>query len=225
MVSKPELRPEPARRARHRRRSTRRYDALDADPADPLHQPRDRRRPQPARVDVQARRRRRRRSRAGDYTPDSRRSRTRRRYTLPRSPHRRSTTPSGGTCGGGDTRDDRRRAAALAATSRWPSSAVELGDDAIREQAEKFGFDEQLRHAAARRRRAATRAALDDRRPRSPAFGQGQVTRDAAADGDGLGRRSPTAAVVMNPTLVDRVIGARPVGACRRSSRASSARR
>ena len=66
-----DLRPERARRARQRSRCIATYKQLLGDPGDPLINRAIARRPQPARLDLQARRRRGRAVDSGQYTPDS----------------------------------------------------------------------------------------------------------------------------------------------------------
>ena len=96
-------------------------------------------------------------------------------------------TPAAARCGGGAEVTLADAPCASRATSRWPSSACELGDAAIREQAEKFGFNHEFddpdrdraEHLPARARRGADRA--ERVRP-------GRRARDADADGDGVGR-------------------------------------
>ena len=84
--------------------------------------------------------------------------------------------------------------------------AVELGDTAIREEAEKYGFNNAFFDPARRPSRASTRARSTIRRPRSPAFGQGQVTAtplQMAMVSAGIANGG----IVMNPDMVDQVIG------------------
>ncbi len=149
------------------------YDGLLADPGDPLFNRAIARRPEPARIDVQAR------GHGGGARvravhPRERRSRTRRRSRCP-APTRSSATPSGGTCGGGSERRPSPTRCASRATSRSPSSACELGDAAIREQAEKFGFNDEFEIPTDDRSRASTRACSTRRRLMLPSFGQGDV--------------------------------------------------
>ena len=177
-------------------------------PGRPALQPRDRRRPEPARIDLQARRR------LG-------RARIRRVHARqPSFPNPRVATrcrgtdavvrnAGGGTCGGGDDRHASRRAAALAATSRSPSSACELGDTAIREQAEKFGFNNEFEHPAAGRRRASTRARSTTPQTALTAFGQDEV-RATPLQMAMVSAAIANGGIVMNPNLVDAIIGARP---------------
>ena len=127
MVTKPDLRPEPRSPCTTAPRSAPPTTRSLADPSDPLFNRAIARRPEPARLDVQARRRGG-GARVRASTPPSRRSRTRRRSRCPardavvRNAERRHVRRR-------RRGDARRRAAALAATSRSPSSACELGDD------------------------------------------------------------------------------------------------
>lgn len=125
------------------------------------------------------------------------------RYQLPGSTNTVSNA-WGGTCGDGDTVTI---AEALRLSCNIPMAelAVQLGDTAIREMAEKFGFnlsvDTPLKSTPSSYPRA-----LDDAQTALSGFGQGQVTATplqmamvvAGIANDG---------VVMKPRMVDDVIG------------------
>ena len=101
---------------------------------------------------------------SGEYTPESTLPEPRRRTSC-RSRAASSATPSGGTCGPGDTVTI-ADALRLSCNIPFAELAVELGDTAIREEAEKYGFNTLVRAAArldavelpARARRRADRA-------------------------------------------------------------------
>ena len=83
--------------------------------------------------------------------------------------------------------------------------AVELGDDAIREMAERFGFNESFETPLASTPSSYPRA-LDDAQTALTGFGQGQVTAtplQIAMVAAGLANDG----VVMDPRMVDAVIG------------------
>ena len=83
--------------------------------------------------------------------------------------------------------------------------AVELGDDAIREMAEKFGFNQSFSTPLESTPSSYPRA-LDDAQTALTGFGQGQVTAtplQIAMVAAGIANDG----VVMNPRLVDTVIG------------------
>ncbi|MBO0980328.1 penicillin-binding protein 2 [Microbacterium sp. SD291] len=138
---------------------------------------------------------------SGDFTPES---------TLP-NPARYALTQShtvsnawGGTCGPGDTVTI---AEALRLSCNIPMAelAVELGDAAIREMAEKFGFNMSFDTPLSSTPSGYPRA-LDDPQTALTGFGQGQVTAtplQIAMVAAGLANDG----VVMNPRMVDAVIG------------------
>jgi peptidoglycan glycosyltransferase len=139
---------------------------------------------------------------SGEYTPES---------TLPNPaiyqlPQSSSTVRNagGGTCGPGDqvTIADALR---LSCNIPMAELAVQLGDDAIREEAEKYGFnrsfDVPLTSTASDYPRG-----LDDAQTALTGFGQGQVIAtplQMAMVSAGIANDG----VVMNPRMVDRVIG------------------
>ena len=179
----PDLRHEPARRARQRRRcnatttgssptraircSTARSAATSTRPA--------------RRSSSSSRRRRSHRA----TTRPSRPCRTRRRYQLPQSSSV-VFNASGGTCGPGDevTIADALR---LSCNIPFAELAVELGDTAIREEAEKYGFNRAFELPLVSTPSSYPRA-LDEPQTALTGFGQGAGDGDAAADGDGVGR-------------------------------------
>lgn len=139
---------------------------------------------------------------SGNWTPDSALPNPSS-YTLPGSSSRVSNA-WGGTCGPGPTTTI-AEAIRLSCNIPMAELAVELGDDKIREMAEKLGFnlsfDTPLKSTASIYPRA-----LDDAQTALSGFGQGQVTATplqmamvaAAIANDGI---------VMNPRMVDAVIG------------------
>ena len=152
------------------------YDAAARRPRRPAVQPRDRAATSTLPVRRSSSSSHRPRSRPVDYTPDSEFPNP---PTLPAA--RRATSiirnAGGGDCGGGADRHRSPTPCASRATSRSPSSGMQLGDDAIREQADKFGFNESVRDAARRRRRASTRARSMTPQTALTAFGQGRCAR------------------------------------------------
>ncbi len=139
---------------------------------------------------------------SGDYTPES---------TLPNPaiyelPQSTSTVrnASGGTCGPGDevTIADALR---LSCNIPFAELAVELGDTAIREEAEKYGFNLAFEMPLVSTPSSYPRA-LDDPQTALSGFGQGQVTAtplQMAMVSAGIANGG----LVMNPRMVDRVIG------------------
>ena len=139
---------------------------------------------------------------SGEFTPDSTLPNPAA-YTLPGSSNRVSNA-WGGTCGDGDTVTI-AEAIRLSCNIPMAELAVELGDDAIREMAEKFGYNRSFETPLASTASSYPRA-LDDAQTALSGFGQGQVTAtplqvamiSAGIANDGL---------VMNPHMVDQVIG------------------
>lgn len=139
---------------------------------------------------------------SGNYTPQS---------TLPNPaiyqlPQSSSTVrnASGGTCGPGDTVTI---ADALRLSCNIPMAelAVQLGDDAIREEAEKYGFNKSFALPLTSTPSSYPRA-LDDPQTALSGFGQGQVTAtplQMAMVSAGIANGG----IVMNPRMVDQVIG------------------
>ncbi|MCP1428368.1 peptidoglycan glycosyltransferase [Microbacterium foliorum] len=139
---------------------------------------------------------------SGDWTPDS---------TLPNParfqlPGSNNTVANawGSTCGDGDTVTI-SEAIRLSCNIPMAELAVQLGDDKIREMAEKFGFNKSF-STPLESTPSSYPKGLDDAQTALSGFGQGQVTAtplqiamlSAGIANDG---------VVMNPRLVDTVIG------------------
>lgn len=139
---------------------------------------------------------------SGDWTPDSTLPNPAR-YTLPGSSNQVSNA-WGGTCGSGDTVTI-AEAIRLSCNIPMAELAVELGDDRIREMAEKFGFNKSFATPLESTPSIYPRA-LDDAQTALTGFGQGQVTStplQIAMVAAGIANDG----VVMNPQLVDAVIG------------------
>ncbi|MFT4260071.1 penicillin-binding transpeptidase domain-containing protein [Microbacterium sp.] len=125
------------------------------------------------------------------------------RYQLPQSDDTVSNA-WGGTCGDGDTVTI---AEALRLSCNIPMAelAVELGDEKIREMAEKFGFNQSFEMPLVSTPSSYPRG-LDDAQTALTGFGQGTVTAtplQIAMVAAGLANDG----VVMNPRMVDAVIG------------------
>ena len=141
---------------------------------------------------------------SGRYTPDS---------TLPNPatyqlPQSSSVVhnASGGTCGGGDTVTI-ADALRLSCNIPFAELAVELGDAAIREEAEKYGFNQSVEIPLMSTPSGYPPTIQDDAQTALSGFGQGQVTAtplQMAMVSAGIANGG----VVMNPRMVDRVIGA-----------------
>ncbi|MET0735718.1 MAG: penicillin-binding transpeptidase domain-containing protein [Microbacterium sp.] len=111
---------------------------------------------------------------------------------------------SGGTCGPGETVTI-ADALRLSCNIPFAELAVELGDTAIREEAEKYGFNGSFSLPLVSTPSSYPRA-LDDPQTALTGFGQGQVTAtplQMAMVSAGIANGG----VVMNPRMVDRVIG------------------
>lgn len=138
---------------------------------------------------------------SGRYTPDSAFPNVAA-YTLPESTNVVSNA-GGGTCGGGDTVTI-ATALRLSCNIPFAELAVELGDDAIRAEAEKYGFNAQF--SMPLQSTASTYPAS----PNAPqtalsGFGQGDVRAtplQMAMVSAGIANDG----VVMNPRMIDRVI-------------------
>ncbi|WES63629.1 penicillin-binding transpeptidase domain-containing protein [Microbacter sp. GSS18] len=140
---------------------------------------------------------------SGEYTPQSTLPNPAT-YTLPGSTAV-IRNAGGGTCGGGS---EVTIADALRLSCNIPMAelAVELGDAAIREEAEKYGFNQSFELPLVSTPSSYPRA-LDDAQTALTGFGQGQVTAtplQMAMVSAGIANGG----VVMAPRMVDRVIGA-----------------
>lgn len=139
---------------------------------------------------------------SGEYSPDSVLPNPVS-YTLPGSSNRVSNA-WGGTCGPGETVSI-AEAIRLSCNIPMAELAVELGDDAVREMAEKFGYNRSFEIPLASTASSYPRA-LDDAQTALSGFGQGQVTAtplQIAMISAGIANQG----VVMNPRMVDQVIG------------------
>jgi peptidoglycan glycosyltransferase len=140
---------------------------------------------------------------SGRYTPESTLPNPGS-YQLPQS----STVifnASGGACGPGDTVTI-ADALRLSCNIPFAELAVELGDTAIREEAEKYGFNASFALPLESTPSSYPRA-LDAPQTALTGFGQGQVTAtplQMAMVSAGIANEG----VVMNPRMVDQVIGA-----------------
>ncbi|HYI52137.1 MAG TPA: penicillin-binding transpeptidase domain-containing protein [Microbacterium sp.] len=140
---------------------------------------------------------------SGDYTPASTLPNPGS-YQLPQS----STVifnASGGACGPGETVTI-ADALRLSCNIPFAELAVELGDTAIREEAEKYGFNASFAMPLTSTESSYPRA-LDEPQTALTGFGQGQVTAtplQMAMVSAGIANEG----VVMNPRMVDQVIGA-----------------
>ncbi|MGW9113131.1 peptidoglycan D,D-transpeptidase FtsI family protein [Microbacterium sp. NPDC055683] len=140
---------------------------------------------------------------SGDYTMDSTFDNVAS-YTLPGSTHVVSNA-SGGTCGSGDevTLHDAIR---LSCNVPMAELAVELGEGAIREEAEKYGFNTSFETPLVSTASSYPSLGGDDAQTGLTGFGQGQVTAtplQIAMVAAGIANDG----VVMNPWMVDDVIG------------------
>lgn len=112
---------------------------------------------------------------------------------------------SGGTCGPGET-VTLADALRLSCNIPFAELAVELGDTAIREEAEKYGFNLSFELPLISTPSGYPRTIMDDAQTALSGFGQGQVTAtplQMAMVSAGIANGG----VVMNPRMVDRVIG------------------
>jgi peptidoglycan glycosyltransferase len=139
---------------------------------------------------------------SGDYTPESTFPNPAT-YQLPQSSSVVHNA-SGGTCGPGAT-VTLADALRLSCNIPFAELAVELGDTAIREEAEKYGFNFSFELPLVSTPSSYPRA-LDDAQTALTGFGQGQVTAtplQIAMVSAGIANGG----LVMNPRMVDRVIG------------------
>ena len=140
---------------------------------------------------------------SGDYTPESPLPNPAT-YQLPQSSSIVHNA-SGGTCGGGDT-VTLADALRLSCNIPFAELAVELGDTAIREEAEKYGFNQSVEIPLVSTPSGYPRTIQDDAQTALSGFGQGQVTAtplQMAMVSAGIANGG----MVMNPRMVDRVIG------------------
>ena len=140
---------------------------------------------------------------SGDYTPASTLPNPAS-YQLPQSSNV-IFNASGGACGPGDTVTI-ADALRLSCNIPFAELAVQLGDTAIREEADKYGFNTSFSMPLDSTASSYPRA-LDDPQTALTGFGQGQVTAtplQMAMVSAGIANEG----VVMNPRMVDRVIGA-----------------
>ncbi|MGO1629347.1 MAG: peptidoglycan D,D-transpeptidase FtsI family protein [Microbacterium sp.] len=140
---------------------------------------------------------------SGDYTPDSKLPNVAE-YELPGSGSV-VRNAGRGKCGSGD---EVTIADALRLSCNIPMAelAVELGDEAIKEQAEKFGFNASFDLPLTSTESSYPTDGLDDAQTGLTGFGQGQVTAtplQIAMVTAGLANEG----AVMNPTMVDEVVG------------------
>lgn len=138
---------------------------------------------------------------SGRYTPESTFPNVAE-YQLPQSTNI-VRNAGGGTCGGGDTVTI---ADALRLSCNIPMAelAVELGDDAIRAEAEKYGFNTSFEMPLSSTA-SVYPDSLDAPQTALSGFGQGQVTAtplQMAMVSAGIANGG----VVMNPRMIDRVI-------------------
>jgi len=138
----------------------------------------------------------------GEWSPDSKLPNPAR-YTLPGSSSQVSNA-TGGTCGPGATVTI-ADAVRLSCNIPMAELAVELGDAKILEMSEKFGFNQSF-STPLESTPSRYPGGLDDAQTALTGFGQGQVTAtplQMAMVSAGLANDG----VVMNPRLVDAVIG------------------
>lgn len=138
---------------------------------------------------------------SGDWTPESTLPNPAS-YQLPQS-SRLVFNAGGGACGPGETVTI-ADALRLSCNIPFAELAVELGDNAIREEAEKYGFNAAFEMPLVSIPSSYPRG-LDDAQTALTGFGQGQVTAtplQMAMVSAGIANRG----VVMNPRMVDRVV-------------------
>ncbi|MCJ1708440.1 penicillin-binding protein 2 [Microbacterium sp. VKM Ac-2923] len=138
---------------------------------------------------------------SGRYTPDSAFPNLAA-YTLPQSTNVVSNA-GGGTCGEGDTVTI-ATALRLSCNIPFAELAVDLGDDAIRAEAEKYGFNTQFSMPL---QSAASTYPASPNAPQTAlsGFGQGDV-RATPLQMAMVSAGIANGGVVMNPRMVDRVI-------------------
>ncbi|MCT2087533.1 penicillin-binding transpeptidase domain-containing protein [Microbacterium enclense] len=139
---------------------------------------------------------------SGRYTPDSAFPNVAT-YTLPQSTSI-VRNAGGGACGDGDTVTI-ATALRLSCNIPFAELAVELGDDAIRAEAEKYGFNSSFSMGVTSA--ASTYPSnLDDAQTALSGFGQGSV-RATPLQMAMVSAGIANGGMVMNPRMVDRVIG------------------
>ncbi|MCG7417440.1 MULTISPECIES: peptidoglycan D,D-transpeptidase FtsI family protein [Microbacterium] len=138
---------------------------------------------------------------SGRYTPDSTFPNPAS-YTLPQSSSVVSNA-GGGACGGGDT-VTLATALRLSCNIPFAELAVELGDDAIREEAEKYGFNSAFTMPLTSTP-STYPSTLDAPQTALSGFGQGQV-RATPLQMAMVSAGIANGGVVMNPRMIDRVI-------------------
>ncbi|MFH8251776.1 peptidoglycan D,D-transpeptidase FtsI family protein [Microbacterium sp. B2969] len=139
---------------------------------------------------------------SGDYTPQSTLPNPAS-YTLPQSSSV-VYNASGGTCGPGDTVTI-ADALRLSCNIPFAELAVQLGDTAIRDEAEKYGFNQSFQVPLVSTPSGYPRTIQDDAQTALSGFGQGQVTAtplQMAMVSAGIANGG----MVMNPRMVDSVI-------------------
>ncbi|MDN3495058.1 penicillin-binding transpeptidase domain-containing protein [Planococcus sp. APC 4015] len=140
---------------------------------------------------------------SGDYTPQSTLPNPAL-YQLPQSSNV-VYNASGGACGPGET-VTLADALRLSCNIPFAELAVELGDTAIRDEAEKYGFNQPFTLPLVSTPSGYPRSIMDDAQTALSGFGQGQVTStplQIAMVSAGIANGG----VVMNPRMVDQVIG------------------
>ncbi|MRG58933.1 penicillin-binding protein 2 [Agromyces sp. CFH 90414] len=137
---------------------------------------------------------------SGRYTPDSTFPNPGT-YTLPGSSSIVRNS-GGGTCGGGAT-VTLADALRLSCNIPFAELGVELGDTAIREQAQKFGFNSEFEIPTATEPSVYPRG-LDDAQTALSAFGQGSV-RATPLQMAMVSSAIANGGIVLNPTLVDAI--------------------
>ncbi len=139
---------------------------------------------------------------SGDWTPESTLPNPIR-YTLPGTSTQVQNS-GGSDCGGGETVTI-ADALRLSCNIPFAQLAVELGDDAIREEAEKYGFNTSFTMPLESTASVYPRALTDDKTALT-GFGQGDV-RATPLQMAMVSAGIANGGVVMNPKMVDSVIG------------------
>lgn len=137
---------------------------------------------------------------SGKYTPESQLPNPAT-FTLPGTDSVVRNT-EGGNCGGGDT-VSLATALRLSCNIPFAELGIELGDAAIREQAEKFGFNSEFEIPTATEPSVYPRV-LDDAQTALSAFGQYEV-RATPMQMAMVSAAIANGGIVMNPNLVDQI--------------------